>query len=144
MTTTADTALAPGGPQARAGAVIAGRTPFQLFWQRFREDRIALVALGFIVLEVGLAVAAPWVVSVLGHPPNAQYPGELNQTFGTPTGPSSSFLFGVDTVGRDVFSRVLYGARVSLEIALVATVFAVTIGVVLGMVAGCCRPSPRS
>jgi peptide/nickel transport system permease protein len=133
MTTTADTALAP---TAGAGAGIAGRTPLQLFWQRFREDRVALVALGFIAVEVVLAIAAPWVVSLVGHPPNAQYPGELNQTFGTPTGPSSSFLFGVDTVGRDVFSRVLYGARVSLEIALVATAFAVAIGVVLGMVAG--------
>ena len=41
--------------------------------------------------------------------------------FGTPTGPSRSFLFGVDQVGEDVFSRVLYGARVSLEVAFVAT-----------------------
>ena len=62
--------------------------------------------------------------------------GQLDPQFGTPTGPSRSFLFGVDTVGRDVFSRVLYGARVSLEVAIVATFIAVVLGVVLGMAAG--------
>jgi peptide/nickel transport system permease protein len=56
--------------------------------------------------------------------------------FGTPTGPSSTFFFGVDSVGEDVFSRVLYGARVSLEVALIATFLSVTIGVALGMIAG--------
>jgi peptide/nickel transport system permease protein len=117
-------------------ADVVARTPWQLFWERLREDRVALVALGFIVLEILVAVCAPWIVAALGHPPNAQYPERLDPTFGTPTGPSRSFLFGVDTVGRDVFSRVLYGARVSLEVALVATTASVTLGVVLGMTAG--------
>jgi peptide/nickel transport system permease protein len=115
---------------------IASRTPWQLFWERFREDQVALVALGFIVLEVSAALAAPLIVGALAHPPNAQYPSALDPVFGTPTGPSSSFLFGVDPVGEDVFSRVVYGARVSLEVALIATAFSVAIGVVLGMVAG--------
>jgi peptide/nickel transport system permease protein len=115
---------------------ITSRTPWQLFWQQFREDRVALVALGFIVLEVSVALAAPLIVGAFAHPPNAQYPSALDPVFGTPTGPSSSFLFGVDPVGEDVFSRVLYGARVSLEVALIATAFSVAIGVVLGMVAG--------
>jgi peptide/nickel transport system permease protein len=125
-------------PRARgdAAAEIAPRTPLQLFWERFRDDRVALAALAFIAFEVLLAVCAPWVVDVLGHPPNAQYPSQLDPTFGTPTGPSWSFLFGVDTVGRDVFARVLYGARVSLEVAIMATALAVALGVVLGMVAG--------
>jgi peptide/nickel transport system permease protein len=115
---------------------IASRTPWQLFWERFREDRVALVVLGFIVLEVAVAFGAPLIVRYLGHPPNAQYPSVLDPVFGTPTGPSWSFLFGTDTLGRDVFSRVLYGARVSLEVAIVATAFSVVLGVVLGMVAG--------
>jgi ABC-type dipeptide/oligopeptide/nickel transport system permease subunit len=119
-----------------AGGDIAGRTPWQLFWQRLRGDRVALGALGFIIVEILAALFAPWIVSMLGHPPNAQYPETLDPTFGTPTGPSREFLFGVDTVGRDVFSRVLYGARVSLEVALVATAASVVIGVVLGMAAG--------
>ena len=74
--------------------------------------------------------------TVVGHPPNAQYPGELDPRFGTPTGPSRSFLFGVDSLGRDVFARVLYGARVSIEIAVVATTLSVTLGVLFGLTAG--------
>jgi peptide/nickel transport system permease protein len=138
VTTTAEPVFEawPEGTPHGEHAAIAGRTPFQLFWERFREDRVALAALGFIVLEIAIAVFAPWIVRVLGHPPNAQYPETLDPSFGTPTGPSRSFLFGVDTVGRDVFSRVVYGARVSLEVALVATALSVGLGVVAGMLAG--------
>jgi peptide/nickel transport system permease protein len=127
---------AQGGAPPGAEPEIAGRSAFQLFWQRFREDRVAFVALGFIALEILLALFAPLIVKVLGHPPNAQFPNALDPSFGTPTGPSWSFLLGVDPLGRDVFSRVLYGARVSLEIAIVATAFSVALGVVLGMTAG--------
>src|SRR5262245_9127366 len=138
MTTTAAPVLdAPlGGGSPGEPALIAGRTPFQLFWERFKEDRVALVALGFIVLEILLAILAPWIVKLLGHPPNAQFPEELDPTYGTPTGPSREFLFGVDTVGRDVFARVVYGARVSLQVALVATALSVGLGVVAGLLAG--------
>jgi ABC-type dipeptide/oligopeptide/nickel transport system permease subunit len=115
---------------------ILGRTPWQLFWVRFRRDRVALAALGFLVLLVLVALFAGPITSAVAHPPNAQFPDALDPLFGTPTGPSSKFLFGVDQIGRDVFSRVLYGAQVSLEVALIATAFSVTIGVVLGMVAG--------
>jgi ABC-type dipeptide/oligopeptide/nickel transport system permease subunit len=115
---------------------IVGRGPMQLFWARFREDKVALVSFGVVVLVALVAILAPWIVKLFAHPPNAQYPDTLNQEFGTPTGPSLKFLFGVDTVGEDVFSRVLYGARVSLEVALIATFFSVLIGVVLGMIAG--------
>jgi ABC-type dipeptide/oligopeptide/nickel transport system permease subunit len=118
------------------GPEVLGRTPWQLFWERIRGDRVAMVALGFIVAEVLLAVFAPYVVRAIAHPPNAQYPSALDPTFGTPSGPSTTFFFGVDPLGEDVLSRVLYGARVSLEVALIATAFSVGIGVVLGMVAG--------
>jgi peptide/nickel transport system permease protein len=80
-------------------------------------------------------------VKAVAHPPNAQFPDALDPQFGTPTGPSGRFLFGVDTVGEDVFSRVLYGARVSLAVALVATALAVVLGVTLGMIAGYYRGS---
>jgi ABC-type dipeptide/oligopeptide/nickel transport system permease subunit len=139
MTSTAGSMLEPlahGDPSSVTEAEIAGRTPWQLFWERFREDWVALAALGFIALEVLAALLAPWLVRAFGHPPNQQFPSQLDPQFGTPTGPSRSFLFGVDSVGRDVFSRVLYGARVSLEIAIVATAIAVVLGVVLGMAAG--------
>src|SRR5919109_1842753 len=115
---------------------VVGRTPWQLFWVRFRRDKVALTALAFLVLLIVVAVLAGPTTRAVAHPPNAQFPRALDPQFGTPTGPSSTFLFGVDKVGEDVFSRVLYGARVSLEVALVATSLSVAIGVVLGMLAG--------
>jgi peptide/nickel transport system permease protein len=124
------------GPAAEIGVDVAARTPWQLFWERFRQDRVALAALAFIVLLVLLATFAPLIVRAFAHPPNAQYPSALDPRFGTPTGPSRTFFFGVDPVGEDVFSRVLYGARVSLEVAIIATALSVAIGVALGMVAG--------
>jgi peptide/nickel transport system permease protein len=124
---------------AGEGEEIVGRTPLQLFWLRFREDRVALVSAGVVVLVVLIAILAPWIIKLVhAHPPNNQYPDMLDQSNGLPTGPNFAkhFYFGVDTVGEDVFSRVLYGARVSMEVAFIATFFSVLIGVVLGMLAG--------
>jgi peptide/nickel transport system permease protein len=98
------------------------------------------VAAAFIVFLVLVAVAAPLVVDLVGaRPPNEQSTkyfelGEVGVP--SPTGPSSKNLFGVDPLGRDVFSRVVYGARVSLEIALIATALSVFIGLVVGLAAG--------
>src|SRR5688500_7700162 len=69
------------------------------FWSEFRRNRLAVVALAFIALVVASAIFAPVVANAIAHPPNAQYPERLDQNFGTPTGPSRDFLFGVDTVG---------------------------------------------
>jgi peptide/nickel transport system permease protein len=128
-------ALQREGGVAVGHAEIIGRTPWQLFWLRFKGDRVAFASLAFIAFLVLVAVFASPISRALGHPPNAQYPSALDD-FGLPTGPSSKFLFGVDKVGEDVFSRVLFGARVSLEVALLATAVSVAIGVALGMLAG--------
>ena len=115
---------------------IAGRTPWQLFWRNFKKDKVALAGLVFIVLLVIAAIAAPLITKLIGaSPPNLINTDALD-SFGTPTGPSSEHLFGVDPLGRDVLSRTLYGARVSLEVALISTALATFIGVVLGLVAG--------
>ena len=120
-----------------AAPEIAVRSPLQLFWGRLRSDRLALVSLGFIVLIVLLAVLAPVIVDLAGaRPPNEPAKRFLDREFGTPTGPSSDNPFGVDPLGRDLLSRVLYGARASLLVALVATALAVAIGLLVGMVAG--------
>src|SRR5919198_5421742 len=115
---------------------VVGRTPWQLFWVRFRRDKVALAALAFLILLILAAILAGPITQAVAHPPDAQFPNALDPQFGTPTGPSSRFLFGVDKVGEDVFSRVLYGARVSLEVAFIATFLSVAIGVVLGLFAG--------
>jgi peptide/nickel transport system permease protein len=119
-----------------AGGAIAGRSPLQLFWSRLRQDRVALVSLGFIVFLIVLAIAAPLVVSILGLPgPNVQNLN-LTDSFGSPLGPSLAHPFGVDSLGEDVMSRVIYGTRVSLEVGIIGTGISTLIGVVIGMLAG--------
>ncbi len=129
-------AVAPPPDPFPAGASIAARSPLELFWRRLRSDRVALAALIFIAALVLVAILAPLVVKLFGAPPpNERDTGAVDPTFGTATGPSSEHVFGVDELGRDVFSRVVYGARVSLEVALLATGAAVIAGVIVGMLA---------
>ena len=115
---------------------VAVRSPLSLFWRRLRGDRVALAALAFICLLVAVAVAAPLVVDLAGAPPPDRQSTAALDEFGSPTGPSSAHLFGVDELGRDVFSRVVYGARVSLQVALAATGIAVLVGTLVGLAAG--------
>lgn len=121
------------------GAIQAGiptRSPWQLFSRRFREDKLALVSLAFLVGLVLMAILAPLIIDIAGTPgPNERDKAALD-SFGTATGPSSAHPFGVDDLGRDVFSRTVYGAQVSLIVAFSATFFSVFIGVVLGLIAG--------
>jgi peptide/nickel transport system permease protein len=115
---------------------IQARTPLELFWRRLREDRVAMAAFAFVVMLIIVAIAAPLIVKLVGARPPDQQATKYLDSFGTPTGPSKDNVFGVDTLGRDLFSRVLYGARVSLQVALIATAISVFIGVVFGMIAG--------
>jgi ABC-type dipeptide/oligopeptide/nickel transport system permease subunit len=121
---------------AEATEEIAARSPLQLFWRRLRKDRVALVSLGFVVFLVIVALAAPLIVKILGLP--GPYVQNLNLTdeFGSPLGPSGAHPFGVDQLGQDVMSRVIYGTRVSLEVGILGTAIATVIGVTFGIVAG--------
>jgi peptide/nickel transport system permease protein len=121
---------------AEATEEIAARSPLQLFWRRLRKDRVALVSLGFVAFLVIVALAAPLIVKILGLP--GPYVQNLNLTdeFGSPLGPSGAHPFGVDQLGQDVMSRVIYGTRVSLEVGILGTAIATVIGVTFGIVAG--------
>ena len=136
-TTAAETAGAPGAPAPEAeGQVIVGRSPWQLFWYRFRQDKFALAGLAFIGLLVLIAIFAPAFAALVGHGPNELFGDETLDIFGIPEGPNSEFWFGADNSGRDVFVRTIYGTRVSLLVGVLATGIAVFIGVTLGVIAG--------
>jgi peptide/nickel transport system permease protein len=128
---------APGGLGFLASpAEIAARSPLQLFWRRFRRDRVALVSLGVIVFLIIVAIAAPLIVKIFGLPgPNVENPN-LTDSFGSPLGPSSAHPFGVDSLGQDVMSRTIYGSRVALEVGIIGTAIATFIGVLVGTLAG--------
>jgi peptide/nickel transport system permease protein len=118
------------------GQGVAALSPRQLFWRRFRRDRVALASLGFIVFLFFVALAAPLIVKLLGLPgPDVQNPN-LTDSFGSPLGPSLAHPFGVDQLGQDVMSRVIYGTRVALEVGILGTAVATAIGVVIGTLAG--------
>jgi peptide/nickel transport system permease protein len=115
---------------------IRALSPRQLFWRRFRADRVALASAIFILVLIVIAIFAPLVVKLLGIPgPYVQNPNKLD-VFGSMTGPTSADPFGVDPLGRDVLARVIYGSRVSLEVGIISTVIAAAIGTVLGLLAG--------
>jgi peptide/nickel transport system permease protein len=118
---------------------LPARSPFQLFWARFRKDRLAMASLVFIALLIVVAIAAPLIVDVAGVPGPDQRDKSALDVFGTPTGPSSAHPFGVDEIGQDVFARTVYGARVSLIVAFLATGLATMVGVVTGLLAGYMR-----
>ena len=131
-----------------AGTEVEGRSPWQLFWRRFRQDKFAIAGCVFIVILGALALFAPWISNnLVERGPNDVFIYETLDEYGLPNGPSlqsieiegedkPGFWFGADPAGRDLFVRTIYGARTSLVVALGATGMAVLLGVTVGMVAG--------
>lgn len=95
---------------------------------RLRRDRFFQLGLFFVSVVVIAAVFAPWLA------PHNPITGDLKNAYMLE--PGSRFLLGTDTQGRDVLSRVLYGARLSLSVGLISQSVSVTLGVLLGLLAG--------
>jgi peptide/nickel transport system permease protein len=120
---------------------IEGRSLGEIAWIRFKRDRVAMAAGCVVILLILVAVFAPLIVRVLGHPPAEFHQNLIDPSLQTPKGRwggmSREFLFGLEPVnGRDLFSRVVHGARISLLVAFLATLLSVVIGTVLGVVSG--------
>lgn len=115
---------------------IEGRTPTQLALARLRKDKLAVGAGIVVVVLILVAIFAPVLANIIGHPPNHQYRHGGLDPNGIPTGPSSAFLLGADQLGRDLLSRLIYGARVSLLVGILSTFLSLVIGVVVGLIAG--------
>lgn len=140
-------ASAPFGdvpPETAAGALgvkIEGRSLGRIAWNRLKRDRVAMTGGAVVIFLILVAIFAPLIVKVIGHPPNEFHQNLVDPSLQTPIGRfggmSWEFPFGVEPVnGRDLFSRILYGARISLLIASLATLLSVLIGTVLGVLAG--------
>jgi peptide/nickel transport system permease protein len=122
---TADAALAVWQPTA--DHEYASVSPRRLAWRRFRRNRMAIVAGSVLIAFAILAILAPVVAPY--DPIKADF-----KAIGKP--PSLAHPFGTDESGRDVLSRLLYGARVSLSVGFVAVTIYITIGTILGSLAG--------
>jgi ABC-type dipeptide/oligopeptide/nickel transport system permease subunit len=96
--------------------------------ERFRRDRFFQLGTALVLGVVLAAALAPWLA------PYDPLTGDLRNAY--LLAPEGRYLFGTDTQGRDVLSRVLYGARLSLMVGLISQTVAVTLGVALGLAAG--------
>ena len=136
--------VAPSGdvaPEAMLSGVsakaIEGRSLGQIAWMRLRRDKVAMAGGAVVIFLILVAIFGPFLV----QNPDIYHANLINPTFSRPNGPfggiSVAHPFGVEPVtGRDMLSRIVNGARVSLLIAFLATTLAVGIGVVMGIIAG--------
>ena len=143
----ADIALAGGSLDADLGDVRA-RGYWEQIWRRFKRDRVALASIGFLVLLVLLTYPGAIIAeNLVGHSPDDVFSdgiddglipvGPWSEVTNPFTGETQRLVLGAsDTLGRDEFLRLLYGGRVSMQVAVLATIGAMFIGTVLGAAAG--------
>ncbi|WP_133647701.1 glutathione ABC transporter permease GsiD [Paraburkholderia flava] len=127
MSTTATEPNTPNSPNT-APVERAIRTPWSEFWRKFRKQHVALGAGIFVLLLIAVAIAAPHIVPY--DPENFFDYDALN------AGPSIAHWFGVDSLGRDIFSRILVGSRISLEAGFLSVAIGAVIGTFFGLLAG--------
>jgi peptide/nickel transport system permease protein len=118
-----------GGAESQAAAVggITRQTQFGNIRRRFLRNKLAVVGLVMVGIVFLTAIFAPIIAT---HPPRAQ---DLTITLQTP---SSEHWLGTDELGRDVFSRIVYGTRIAVSVGLASILLALVIGVILGSIAG--------
>ncbi|WP_116963492.1 ABC transporter permease [Fastidiosibacter lacustris] len=104
-----------------------GRSLYYDAWERFRKNKIAMISLMILGLIVLAVIVLPW------FSPYTYAHQNLTEVY---QAPSSKHWFGTDSLGRDVFTRVMVGGRVTLQIGLVATLVSVIIGTLIGATAG--------
>ena len=104
-----------------------GRSLWQDAWVRLKSNRLAMIGLVYLVLQTLVAIFAPWLVT---------HAYEETDLILGPVAPSPDNWFGTDDLGRDLFTRVVYGSRISLMVGVLATAVSLVIGVSYGAVSG--------
>lgn len=136
-TITPDTARpASTAPAVTVIARSAPPHPLVEFWRSFRDNRGALAGLVIIVIVILAALFAPVVAP---YAPDVQYRDAFLRPPAWATAGSTRFLLGTDDIGRDILSRIIHGARVSMSVGGMVIVMALSFGIALGLVAGFLR-----
>ncbi|MGP3985263.1 ABC transporter permease [Streptomyces sp. 3N207] len=126
------------------GSELAGRSPGQLMWLRFKRDRTGVISACIVLAFFLIAALAPVISKLYGKDPYTRY-GELDPTLlndnSYPVKPNGGidgeFWFGLEPgLGRDVFTQLIYGIRTSLSLALVVTLLSVITAIVIGVAGG--------
>jgi len=118
---------ATGSSAVAAEAKHSTRSFWRVAWRRFRRNRIALASAVFLLVICLVALFAPTLAPQNPNAVNILFPHQP---------PSSEHLLGTDESGRDVFSRLLVGARVSIAVGITSMIISITIGALVGSVAG--------
>ena len=108
-------------------------TPLQEFWHYFKRNKGAVVGLVYVVIVLFIAIFANWIAP---YNPAEQFRDALLAPPAWQEGGSMAHLLGTDDVGRDVLSRLMYGARLSLLVGCLVVVLSLIMGVILGLIAG--------
>ena len=118
---------------AAEAEVAPSRTLWSDAWKRLKKNKLAMAGAIWIIFMLIVAVSAPlWAPSVLGDPTTAD---SATMTANSRLAPSLEHPFGTDTLGRDVLCRVVYGARVSLAVGVLATAISTVLGLIMGAIA---------
>ncbi|SEJ90229.1 dipeptide transport system permease protein [Variovorax sp. OK605] len=125
--------MATSSPLASGAKTAAPPGPWREFWTAFSANRGAVIGLVTIVALLLVALFAPWIAP---HAPNETNSAVFLKPPAWQQGGSMSYLLGTDAIGRDILSRLMYGARLSLSIGVAVVALSVVVGVVLGLVAG--------
>ncbi|WP_121145451.1 dipeptide ABC transporter permease DppC [Orbus hercynius] len=119
--------------QEVAGNAPQAMTPWQEFWFYFTKNKGAVVGLVYIIIVILVAILANFIAP---HSPSEQFRDMLLAPPAWMNGGSWHFILGTDDVGRDILSRLIYGARLSLLVGCLVVVISLAIGITLGLVAG--------
>src|SRR5919112_2091862 len=126
----AATGVAPRTLDTALQSQAARRPQRQSLWGSIRRQRLAMTGAVLVTFFAFIALIGP---EVAPFGPTEQFTADRLQP------PSTTYLFGTDEFGRDIFSRLLYGARISFQVGIIAVGIAGTFGVVFGMAAGYLR-----
>ncbi|MEE1757078.1 ABC transporter permease [Streptomyces sp. SP18CS02] len=123
------------------GKQVQGRSPGRIAWERLKSDKLALAGGAVVLFLIVVALLAPVITALVGQSPDEHHEDLIDPLFSTPIGSfggvSGEHWFGIEPVnGRDVFARIVYGARISLLVGFLSAVVAVVLGTVLGILAG--------
>ena len=110
-------------PAARPDDDSKGQSLWEDAFHRLLKNKMAVIGGGFLLLEILIAILTPWI---------APYGFEVQDLEYTLAGPTAAHWMGTDTLGRDLFTRLLYGGRISMMVAFLASMVSVIVGVIYG------------
>lgn len=106
------------------------RENFCIYWYNFRSNKLSMVGLAIVVISLIFAIFAPYVA------PFPEHAGAYVDLANAGVAPNATFWFGTDVTGRDILSRVIFGFRGALKMAVVVLAISVPVGTFLGLLAG--------